>query len=185
MYYPGRETALTIRQLFGFGTGRLMDVVEQYRTQSPEPHNDQDLLRYCRSITHRPLGLPILPDQWNPSDQRVDNIPLRILTSEYLPLFLTINAGRPVRNGDFNDLYREFCRMRWSVDSRNEDAVSATFMTMEWIPDKEQFDNLKLLFEESWQYILGEFRLYWKESGAYRSDWNAIFSDHLQRMPSC
>ena len=180
MFQPGRDTVLTIKQLFGITAGRLADAIHQYRCSATEPHNDRDFLLFCKTLSGRQLQLPRLAKNWKPTVIEVDDIPTHILTTEYFELFIQKYNDKPLLNGDFDSVYTEFCRMRWAVDSRNPYATGPTFMTMDWEPDAELMDQLKSIYRHEYHLILGEFKLYWIEAGAYRKDWSAALRAHTQ-----
>lgn len=180
MYRPGRDVELSLKQLFGMGQGRINDALDAYLSHSPEPHSDQSFMDFCKGL-NAPVNQPTISAEWTPTTVAVDDLPMRLLEGEYLPIFKRIYTGKPIRNGNYDELYREFCRMRWASDSRNKGATGSTFMTMEWEPSESILEEMAEAGVDNIPFVIGEFKLFWKECGAHRANWNSILEEHISR----
>lgn len=179
MYKADRETSLLLKQIYGLSPGKIHNVITSYVRNTPVPHNDEGLLKYCKCIT-RPLYPIQIPIDWMPSLLPISDIP-REIAEEYIPLFKKTYQVFPIKNGNYNSLYESFCKLKWEFDSRNSKAKGPTFMTMAWNPSESMVNLLSLLNIKEANLIVEEFKLYWTEAGIMRKNWDLLLIEHLKR----
>lgn len=183
MNHLSRELKLTIQQVLNIPPTRITAEYDRYMELFGEYYGDKDFVKFLKGEVNVSLERPTLPDGWMPSSTSIPGIPLEV-SKEYIEIFKSMYTGKSFRTACYNEAYANFCYFRWKLDSRNKKTKHATRMEMGWEPDRDKLGDLSWLTQEQLKIKIAEFKLYWKDAGNHRTDWNAQLKEYLnRRMP--
>lgn len=179
-FEPSRQTLNRLKQ-YGFGTGKIADLLNSYRTLYTEC-TDESFAGFCLRADKTVIeSLTTLQSHWIPSGDTLQalsqlGIP-QTIQSEYLDSYREEFGNQRVYVSDWNEHFLVRARHKWAADNRNDRASQGTFMSASWTPSDETVAQLVSEgMNEGWLETLAlEFRLYWREVGTRRVSWNNQF----------
>lgn len=179
-FEPSRQTLNRLKQ-YGFGTGKIADLLNSYRTLYTEC-SDESFAGFCLRADKTVIeSLTTLQSQWNPSADTLQTLTQlgipEAIQAEYLESYRVEFGNQRIYVSDWNEHFLFRARHRWAADNRNDRASQGTFMSVSWTPSKETVAQLVSEgMTEGWLETLAlEFRLYWREVGTKRVNWNNQF----------
>lgn len=182
-WQPNAATQLKLKQ-WGFSKGRIVDLLNRYKTSADLTHyTDARFVQFCtqnaQDIVSNVLGVT---PHWKPSAAAVlflreTGIPTPCVLEKYVPYFLSDFANKNITQASWDKAFIQFAISCWNRDPLNPNAKFARPIDDNWLPSESVIAKLNLIGvnTRSLTEKALEFRLYWRDAGGYKLDWDKAF----------
>ncbi len=175
---PQRSTVTKLTYL-GLTKGRISEALTIFNSIIDTEKTDDNFYKFVLEISTEWLNVLCIKDDWSPSEKTVSNLVqhgiVPLVITEYKNWFVSNKVSSAA---SWDDEFEKFCKIRWSRDNRNPNALESSLMSSTWEPSKKTISDL--ITSESLTHceinlLMTEYRLYWTERGESRVNWDGHF----------
>ncbi|WP_116367722.1 DnaT-like ssDNA-binding domain-containing protein [Parahaliea mediterranea] len=134
----------------------------------------------------RPAEPPALDRHWRPSEDAVEIMTRggvdREFIEEAIPEFVLYWRERGEPPATLNSKFIQHIRLQWARYNNVARGGDPTPISSDWQPDRDVYDILRLshIDEAFARNLIGEFIVYWRDSGQAHTSWNSKFLQHVK-----
>ncbi len=182
-WVPNQRSRYQLRQC-NLSAGQINDLIHDYLLVSDQP-NDQEFLSYSlRKNIDSAIAVTQFPANWKPSKSVVTKlvdlgIPKSKVENDYLGMHEVFIKEQSKHCISWDQHYIVFCQYQWDSDPENALASIARPILSSWQPSAASIESLLARGYSHRDVELSalEFRMYWRDRGGVRIDWDESFMD--------
>ncbi len=186
-WQPSSATRLKLKQ-WGFSKGRVVDLLRRYKA-SANHYCDNRFMAFCTQQAEDIVcDVLSVRQQWRPSQAAIRflieaGVPSECILNKYIPYFFSDYADKKVVEASWDRAFIQFAIRCWRRDPINPNAKFARPIPPDWLPCDDALVKLSVtgVSQQRLTAKALEFRLYWRDAGGYKLDWDEAFVQWVMR----
>lgn len=187
-WQPCPASHLKLKQ-WGFTKGRVIDLLSRYKKLfSPIDYCDKQFLKFCtQHAADIVADVLTVSRHWQPSKSAIEfltqaGVPVGHIHNQYVPYFISDFTNKNITQVSWDRAFVRFALSYWSADPANPSAKVSLPIKADWFPCEQ---TIKTLCQQTGLSKNGviqkglEFRLYWRDVGSSKLDWDKAFMDWM------